>query len=97
MEDLGLGLSLLGLALALAGIALAIGQIRDARRVTRVQAELHIAEAVLLTELFGKREEEVIEKVIGEVIALARELGTERSFMFLTALLGDEGLSSAGR
>ena len=84
---IALALAIIGFAVALAALVIALLQVRDARRASKLQAEITVIEAYLTAELIGRNDEEILGRRFQELYQRACELaGSEEA---LRKLVGD--------
>jgi len=69
-------LSVAGFVLALVAVWIALWQVRDARRVSKLQGDITALEAFLAIELAGSRDKEVLKTWIKLIIERAQQLGS---------------------
>jgi uncharacterized protein HemX len=75
---LGIILSLVAVVLALVGLGISVWQVRDAKRASRLQAEIGTLEAFLAMELAGKRRQEILRGLLNKIDERAERLGGTR-------------------
>lgn len=85
MNIAGFLLGASGLFVALMAVAIALWQVRDTRRVSKLEGEIIALEAFLAAELAGRRDHARIEKLLELIFAKVEQLGAK-------GILEEEGI-----